>query len=93
MIEVRGRGNLIRLREATHPVVMGTFRLTRPDGQGDYFLPADALAIVGRALRPRQPHLHAAPTGPPSADPQPRLCLSDSALLMGPYDVPMLMCQ
>jgi hypothetical protein len=59
MIEVRGRGNLIRLREATHPVVMGTFRLTRPDGQGDYFLPADALAIVelfAPASRISMPH-------------------------------------
>jgi hypothetical protein len=46
MIEVRGRGNLIRLREATHAVFMGTFRLTRSDGQADYFLPPEALAIV-----------------------------------------------
>lgn len=45
-IEVRGRGNLIRLRIATHPVYMGTFRLTRTDGQADYFLPPEALAVV-----------------------------------------------
>jgi hypothetical protein len=45
-IEVRGRGNLIRLRVATHPVFLGTFRLKRSDGQADYFLPPEALAIV-----------------------------------------------
>jgi hypothetical protein len=45
-IEVRGRGNLIRLREATHAVLMGTFRLTRVDGQAEYFLPPAALAII-----------------------------------------------
>jgi hypothetical protein len=45
-IEVRGRGNLIRLREATHSVFMGTFRLTRSDWHADYSLPPEALAII-----------------------------------------------
>jgi hypothetical protein len=45
-IEVRGRGNLIRLREAAHSVFMGTFRLTRSDWHADYSLPPGALAII-----------------------------------------------
>jgi hypothetical protein len=45
-IEVRGRGNLIRLRVATHPVYMGTFRLKSVDGQADYSIPPEALAVI-----------------------------------------------
>lgn len=45
-IEVRGRGNLIRLRVATHPVYMGTFRLKSADGQADYSIPSEALAVI-----------------------------------------------
>jgi hypothetical protein len=45
-IEVHGRGNLIRLRVATHPVYMGTFRLKSVDGQADYSIPPEALAVI-----------------------------------------------
>jgi hypothetical protein len=45
-IEVRGKDNLIRLREATHPVAMGIFRFSRNGGQAAYFLPPGTRAIV-----------------------------------------------
>jgi hypothetical protein len=45
-IEVRGRGNLIRLRVATHPVYLGTFRLKSADGQADYSISPEALAVI-----------------------------------------------
>jgi hypothetical protein len=46
MIQVKGRANLIRLREATHPVLMGTFRLSRDGMAAAYFLPPAVRAVV-----------------------------------------------
>jgi hypothetical protein len=45
-IQVKGRANLIRLREATHPVAMGIFRLSREHMEAAYFLPPEARAVV-----------------------------------------------
>jgi hypothetical protein len=45
-IQVRGTDNLIRLREATHPVMMGTFSFTKSGGQAAYFLPRGTRAVV-----------------------------------------------
>ena len=45
-VEVRGRDNLIRLREATHPVAMGTFRFSKNGGQAAYFLPPGTRAVI-----------------------------------------------
>ncbi len=45
-IQVRGKDNLIRLREATHPVMMGTFSFSRNGANAAYFLPRQARAIV-----------------------------------------------
>jgi hypothetical protein len=45
-LEVRGSGNLIRLREAMHPVLMGTFSFTRDRSKAEYFLPREAHAVI-----------------------------------------------
>jgi hypothetical protein len=45
-IQVKGRANLIRLREATHPVLMGSFRLSRDGMAAAYFLPRTVRAVV-----------------------------------------------
>ena len=45
-IEVRGTANLIRLREATHPVLVGTFKLSRNGVAAAYFLPQECRAVV-----------------------------------------------
>ncbi len=45
-IEVRGRDNLIRLREATHQVAMGTFSFTKNGSQAAYFLPPGTRAVI-----------------------------------------------
>jgi hypothetical protein len=45
-IEVRGSDNLIRLREATHPVLMGAFSFSRDHSKAEYFLPREAHAVI-----------------------------------------------
>lgn len=45
-IEVRGTANLIRLREATHPVLVGNFKLSRNGVAAAYFLPLECHAVV-----------------------------------------------
>jgi len=45
-IEVRGEANLIRLREATHPVLMGKFRFSGSRSQAAYFLPPQTHVVV-----------------------------------------------
>jgi hypothetical protein len=45
-IEVRGEANLIRLREATHPVLVGSFKLSRNGASAAYFLPPETRAII-----------------------------------------------
>lgn len=45
-IEIKGPENLIRLREATHPVRMGRFSFSRSRGQASYFLLPSTHVVV-----------------------------------------------